>query len=90
MCIKNHTDMVTSSYVSPELQVGIGDERSRQSISLTTTMTSSECPPIQALDGAAKDAGITIMNESGLDPGIDHMLAMECFDRVREHGGKVR
>lgn len=29
------------------------------------------------------------MNESGLDPGIDHMLAMECFDQIREHGGKV-
>lgn len=29
------------------------------------------------------------MNESGLDPGIDHMLAMECFDSVKEHGGRV-
>ena len=29
------------------------------------------------------------MNEVGLDPGIDHMLAMECFDDVREEGGKV-
>lgn len=25
----------------------------------------------------------------GLDPGIDHLLAMECFDEVREGGGKV-
>lgn len=37
----------------------------------------------------AKDAGITIMNEVGVDPGIDHMLAMECFDEVRKVGGKV-
>ena len=29
------------------------------------------------------------MNEAGLDPGIDHMLAMEIFDRIHEHGGKV-
>lgn len=29
------------------------------------------------------------MNEVGVDPGIDHMLAMECFDEVRAHGGKV-
>lgn len=29
------------------------------------------------------------MNEAGLDPGIDHMLAMECIDRVHECGGKV-
>jgi hypothetical protein len=37
----------------------------------------------------ARDADITIMNEAGLDPGIDHMLAMQCIDQVREHGGKV-
>ena len=37
----------------------------------------------------AKDAGITIMNEVGVDPGIDHLLAMECFDDVKDHGGKV-
>ena len=36
------------------------------------------------------DAGITILNEVGLDPGIDHMTAMECFDEVKDHGGKVR
>lgn len=39
---------------------------------------------------SAVDAGIMILNEIGLDPGIDHMLAVECFDEVREEGGKVR
>ena len=29
------------------------------------------------------------MNEVGVDPGIDHLLAMECFDDVKDHGGKV-
>lgn len=33
--------------------------------------------------------GITILNEVGLDPGIDHLLAMECFDEVHQAGGKV-
>ena len=37
----------------------------------------------------AVDAGIMVMNEVGVDPGLDHMLAMECFDEVRQHGGKV-
>lgn len=56
-----------------------------------TCMTTSSyiSPELQALDDQAKEAGVTVMNESGLDPGIDHMLAMECFDRVHEHGGKV-
>ena len=29
------------------------------------------------------------MNEAGLDPGIDHMLAMECIDGIHARGGKV-
>ncbi|KAK2187791.1 hypothetical protein NP493_154g03016 [Ridgeia piscesae] len=46
-------------------------------------------PAMYELHDAAVDAGITIMNEVGVDPGIDHMLAMECFDDVKEHGGKI-
>jgi alpha-aminoadipic semialdehyde synthase len=37
----------------------------------------------------SKAAGITVMNEAGLDPGIDHMLAMECIDKIHSYGGKV-
>ena len=37
----------------------------------------------------AEAAGITIFQEIGLDPGIDHLLAMNCFDSVKESGGKV-
>ena len=32
-------------------------------------------PEMRALDGAAKKAGLTLMNEVGLDPGIDHAMA---------------
>ena len=28
-------------------------------------------------------ADITILNEVGVDPGIDHMLAMQCFDEIK-------
>ena len=38
---------------------------------------------------SAIDAGITLFQEVGLDPGIDHLLAMNCFDEVRAEGGKV-
>ena len=37
----------------------------------------------------AKEAGVTIVNEVGVDPGIDHMLAMQCFDEVKIRSGKV-
>uniref|UniRef100_A0A8C7ULK5 Aminoadipate-semialdehyde synthase n=1 Tax=Oncorhynchus mykiss TaxID=8022 RepID=A0A8C7ULK5_ONCMY len=37
----------------------------------------------------AEEAGITIVNEMGLDPGIDHMLAMECIDQAKADGCTV-
>jgi saccharopine dehydrogenase-like NADP-dependent oxidoreductase len=61
-CIEHKKDMVTTSYVKPDMQ---------------------------ALDQAAKDAGIIILNELGLDPGIDHMGAMRIIDQVHGKDGKI-
>jgi saccharopine dehydrogenase-like NADP-dependent oxidoreductase len=44
---------------------------------------------IKAMDEAAKEAGIVIMNEIGVDPGIDHMSAMAIIDKVKALGGKM-
>ncbi|XP_048825797.1 alpha-aminoadipic semialdehyde synthase, mitochondrial isoform X1 [Brienomyrus brachyistius] len=43
-------------------------------------------PAMKDLQQSAKEAGITIVNEMGLDPGIDHMLAMECIDQAKVDG----
>ncbi len=51
--------------------------------------TSYVSPAMQALDGAAKEAGIVVLNEIGVDPGIDHMSAMRIIDDVKQRGGKV-
>ncbi|PVU95867.1 hypothetical protein BB561_001544 [Smittium simulii] len=60
--IKNKKNMVTASYISPDMQ---------------------------KLDQSAKDAGITILSELGLDPGIDHCSAMKIIDDIKSRGGKV-
>jgi saccharopine dehydrogenase-like NADP-dependent oxidoreductase len=44
---------------------------------------------MQALHEEAKTAGIIILNELGLDPGIDHMSAMRIIDKIHAKGGKV-
>ena len=44
---------------------------------------------MKALDGEARAAGIIILNELGLDPGIDHMSAMRIIDHVHGKGGKI-
>ena len=62
MCIKHKKNMVTTSYVQPEMV---------------------------ELDQPAKDAGIVILNEIGVDPGIDHMSAKKIIDQVHEQNGKI-
>jgi saccharopine dehydrogenase-like NADP-dependent oxidoreductase len=42
-----------------------------------------------ALDEEAKAKGVILFNELGVDPGIDHMTAMQVIDRVHEAGGTV-
>jgi saccharopine dehydrogenase-like NADP-dependent oxidoreductase len=37
----------------------------------------------------AGDAGIIVLNEIGLDPGIDHMSAMKIIHGVRGRGGRI-
>ncbi|KAF7727763.1 hypothetical protein EC973_007222 [Apophysomyces ossiformis] len=51
--------------------------------------TSYVSPAMMEYDQAAKDAGITVMNEIGLDPGIDHLYAVRTIDEVHQQGGKL-
>jgi len=62
ICIRYRKPLITTSYVSPEMQ---------------------------ALDKAARSAGVILLNEIGLDPGIDHMTAMKIIDHIHDNGGKV-
>ena len=51
--------------------------------------TSYVSDAIAALDQEAKDAGITVMNEIGVDPGVDHLYAVKTIDEVHAEGGKI-
>ena len=53
---------------------------------VTASYVSSE---IAELDEKAKQAGVLLLNEIGLDPGIDHMSAMQVIDEIKENGGEV-
>ena len=61
-CIALQTNVITPSYVSPEMN---------------------------ALHEQAKSAGVLIMNEIGVDPGIDHMSACKIMDEIREKGAEI-
>lgn len=63
VCIKHQKNMLSASYVSPQMR---------------------------ELQQEAKEAGIIILKECGLDPGLDHMTAMQVIDRIREQGGELQ
>ena len=46
-------------------------------------------PEMKALDAEAQAAGVLVLNELGLDPGIDHLSAMQVIDDIRERGGRM-
>jgi saccharopine dehydrogenase (NAD+, L-glutamate forming) len=44
---------------------------------------------MQALHEAVEAKGLLFLNEMGVDPGIDHMSAMQVIDRIKSKGGKM-
>ncbi|RMG79091.1 MAG: saccharopine dehydrogenase [Bacteroidetes bacterium] len=45
---------------------------------------------MKELDKEAKSAKVVLMNEIGVDPGIDHMSAMKVLNEIREMGGEMK
>ncbi|MBE51102.1 MAG: saccharopine dehydrogenase [Flavobacteriales bacterium] len=44
---------------------------------------------MKKLDKAAKNADVILLNEMGLDPGIDHMSAMKIINEIKSFGGSI-
>lgn len=53
-------------------------------------LTASYLPSeIKEMNQEVRDKGLLFLNELGLDPGIDHMSAMQMIDRIKANGGKI-
>ncbi|KAJ4474292.1 Saccharopine dehydrogenase-domain-containing protein [Lentinula aciculospora] len=46
-------------------------------------------PEMRSLDRAAQKANVLLLNEIGLDPGIDHVSAISMLERLKEEGKEV-
>ncbi|GAB4329435.1 MAG: saccharopine dehydrogenase C-terminal domain-containing protein [Calditrichia bacterium] len=55
----------------------------------TLVTTSYVSDAMKALNDEAKEKEVLLLNEIGLDPGIDHMSAMRIIDDVHQRGGKI-
>lgn len=45
---------------------------------------------MRSFDAEARAKNLLFLNECGLDPGIDHMSAMQIIDRIKSKGGVLR
>ncbi len=52
--------------------------------------TSYVSPAMHDLDAQAKESGIVLLNEIGIDPGFDHMSAMRIIHDVQKRGGTIK
>jgi saccharopine dehydrogenase-like NADP-dependent oxidoreductase len=46
-------------------------------------------PEMRAMHNEAKENGLVFLNEMGLDPGIDHLSAMQAMDKLRTEGATI-
>ncbi len=75
------------SMVPPFLHADVAKVAIRAGVSVITPSYLSD--EMIALDAEARKAGVLVLNEIGLDPGIDHMSAMQVIDQIKADGGEM-
>ena len=76
------------SLIPSQLHPLVARQCIKNKVSMVTTSYVS--PEMASLHDSAVEAGVCLINECGLDPGIDHLLAMQCIDETHQANGKVR
>ncbi len=79
---------VVVSLLPPALHVEVARDCLELGKHLITASYTSEA--IRALDAEVRRRGLLFMNELGLDPGIDHMSAVERIRHIQHQGGQVK
>jgi len=83
--IKN-ADLVVS-LLPPTLHIIAAQDCIKYKKNLVTA--SYVTPTMQSLNEAALKANVLFLNEIGLDPGIDHLSAMEMIHKIQKEGGNI-
>jgi saccharopine dehydrogenase-like NADP-dependent oxidoreductase len=89
--IKTHAEIKNADIVVSMLPAFLHPAIAEQCVKFKKSLVTASyvSPEMKALDEDAKKAGILLMNESGLDPGIDHASAMKIIDAIKSEGGKL-
>lgn len=75
------------SLLPPTMHVEVAQACIRFGKHLITASYISEA--MHKLDADAKAAGLLLLNECGLDPGIDHLSAMQLIHAIQQKGGTI-
>jgi saccharopine dehydrogenase (NADP+, L-glutamate forming) len=79
---------VVVSLLPPNLHVHLVEDCLENKVHLVTASYTS--PEMRKYHENAIKSGVILLNEMGLDPGIDHMDTMRLITRVKDKGGKVK
>ena len=85
------TELSNADIVVSMLPASMHIELARECVDLGKHLTTASyiSKEMKALDEAAKAKNVVLLNETGLDPGIDHLSAMNLLDEIRENGGEI-
>ena len=75
------------SMLPAHMHLGIVKDAIHEKVHVITPSYVTE--EIRSLDEAAQNNDVLILNEMGLDPGIDHMSAKKIIDEIEDNGGKL-
>ena len=78
---------IVISMLPPSLHLELAKDCLEYGRNLVTASYVSE--GMRALDEEVRRKGLIFLNEMGLDPGIDHMSAMQVIHRIKTEGGKL-
>ena len=78
---------IVISLLPATMHLSVAIECVKQKKNLVTASYVSE--EMNELNTDAENAGIVLLNECGLDPGIDHMSAMQIIDEIKNEGGEI-
>lgn len=79
LCIKQQKHLVTASYISPAMK----ELHERFASSRTATYQRSQ------IICRALNANVLLLNEIGLDPGVDHCSAISLLQRLRSQNKRI-
>jgi len=78
---------IVVSMLPASMHILLAEDCVIQGVNMITASYVSE--NIKALDERAKEKGILLLNEIGLDPGIDHLSAKKIIDEIHAKGGEI-